>query len=41
MSLKQIDNQKLINKYYQPLNEDDKRVLKMLFPNYDYELNNN
>ena len=41
MSLKQIDNQKLINKYYQPLNEDDKRVLNILFPNYDYELNNN
>jgi len=40
MALKQIDNQKLINKYYQQLNEDDKRVLKLLFPNYNYELNN-
>ena len=25
MTLKQIDNQKLINKVYQPLNEDDKK----------------
>ena len=40
MALKQSSDQKLINKYYQPLNEDDKRILKMLFPNYDYDLNN-
>jgi len=41
MTLKQNDNQKLINKVYEPLNEDDKRILKILFPNYDYDLNNN
>ena len=41
MTSKQNTDQKLINKYYQPLNEDDKIILKMLYPNYDYDLNNN
>ena len=35
MSLKQLNDHKLINTYFKPLNEADIEILKQLWPNYN------